>query len=182
MAAELDLSRFGGSPTQATPEQTVAEASEARLGLSRFDRQEVPVAPQIDNTFGEEFIAGLMGGTDNLQMTLYGVQAMVGREMGIESMEKFGIEGAERNLASAQRSGRQSGGFTEIDDAGGFFKWVAGASGELLPSMSTMIASGGVGGVLGKKVVEGGIRKTLGKRVARYPRRICSRLTASHAL
>lgn len=127
-------------------------------------------APQIrreNNTLGEEFVAGLGSGIDSMQGSLYGVAGLMGRELGIGWMEQAGNEGAARNFQEASERGRQSGGFTEIESAGGFFRWGAASIGEAIPSLAAAMSGGGVGAVAGKKAVELAVKKSLAKSVER---------------
>jgi hypothetical protein len=115
----------------------------------------------------DEFVAGFGGGVDSLQMSLFGVLGLAGRELGIKPLEDFGIRGAERNLKQAESSGRESGGFTDIESAGGFFKWAAATTGELLPSLALALGTGVGGGFVARKVIENQIKRTLHGRIKR---------------
>ena len=147
--------------------QIITPSSEGRAAEPR--RTDVDLrqfaSPQDGRGLANEFASGFSGGIDNLQMTLFGVAGLTGRELGIKTLEDFGIAGAERNLIEASNSGRESKGFSDIESAGGFFKWAAASLGEALPSLGLAMAGGGIGGILGKKVVELGIRKTLARQV-----------------
>ncbi len=120
-----------------------------------------------DNTLGEEFSAGLSGGVDSFQGSLFGMAGLVGRELGIDWLETAGNEGAERNFKEAENSGRQSQGFTDIDSAGGFFRWSSATLAEFLPTLGAMVVTGGIGATVAKKAVERGVRRSVARRTER---------------
>lgn len=166
----------GGQPQQQTAAPTVipAQAHEGEQvdPFARFRvREDFAVAPVSENDLGEEFHAGLLGGIDTAQGSLYGLAAMIGRETGITALETAGRDRAIKNFEDAANSGRQSGGFSDIEDAGGFFKWAAASLGEAIPSLSMAMTGGGLGGVVAKKTVENQLKKTLATRVAKQLRR-----------
>lgn len=123
---------------------------------------------EIDGrNLADEFVTGFGGGIDSLQMSLFGVVGLAGRELGIKTLEDFGVRGAERNQAEASSVPSTAPSFSQIKDAGGFFKWAARTLGEGLPSIGLAIATGGVAGAIGKKVIENQIRSILQKRIAK---------------
>ncbi|TFH46510.1 MAG: hypothetical protein E4H01_09845, partial [Lysobacterales bacterium] len=127
-------------------------------------------APNInrgENTLGEEFRAGLGSGIDSLQAGLYGTAGLMGRELGIGWMEKAGMDGAAEQFAEAADAGRQSKGFSDIESAGGFFKWAAASLGEAVPSLALAMTGSGIGARVGLKAVELGVKKSLARSVER---------------
>lgn len=117
--------------------------------------------------FADEFVSGLQSGTDQLQMSLFGVSRLVARELGIESLEDFSEEGIARNIAEAQLSATTVQGFTDIEDMDGLIRWAAGSLGNALPSLAFAVAGGGIGGVMAKQAVMSSIRKSLSDRIVR---------------
>ena len=156
-------------PANQAPERRVQPAPEQSQDIFaefRVDQR----APQIrreDNTLGEEFVAGLGSGVDSMQGSLFGVSALMGRELGINWLEDAGMKGAARNFAEAGENARQSGGFTDIESAGDFFKWTSASLGEAIPSLAAAMSGGGIGVAAGKKAVELGVKKSLARNVER---------------
>ena len=137
--------------------------------LARFRNQATagpqPNIPIEQNTLGEEFRAGLGAGIDTFQGSLFGVAALVGRELGIDWMEKAGLEGAAEQFAQAGQATSTAGGFTDIEGPGDFFRWSSNALGQAIPSLATAIAGGGIGGAVAKRSVEGGVKRALARTV-----------------
>jgi len=156
------LARFMSGPS--TPRGEVPDPQVDPMARFMSRPQEVL---QPANTLGEEFGAGLRGGIDSFQAMGYGLYGLMGRELGITALEDIGKAGAARNFDEASRSGRESQGFTDIENAGGFFKWAAASLGEAIPSLGTAMLGGGIGSIAGKKLVEMNIKKTLGGRIQR---------------
>ena len=161
--------RTGGAPAPAQPQSPSAPQAQDQDIFARFrtENTKLPVHFREDNTLGEEFVAGLGSGIDGVQGSLYGVAGLAGRELGIDWMEKAGNENAARNFEEAARNGRQSEGFTEIENAGGFFRWAAASLGEAVPSLALAMTGGGIGAAAGRKAVELGVKKSLARSVER---------------
>ena len=141
-----DLSQFvAPGPPEGTPIRSGAGAPEGATDLSQFvadapaegrPTQLAPFVPDPDGrTLADEFVSGFSGGIDSLQMSMFGVAALTGRELGIDILEDFGLRGAERNLTEASQTPTSVAGFTDIENAGDFFKWAAGALGQGIPSL-----------------------------------------------
>lgn len=153
-----------GTPSAPTP----AKANNEQIDpFAQFRVKADPALPPRENSLAQEFGAGLHEGIQGMQGTLFGVAALVGRETGIQALEDFGKAAAQENFADAAQAGRDSTGFSDIEDAGGFFKWSAGALGQAIPSLATAIAGGGIGGAAAKKTVENRIKSVLQNRVKR---------------
>ena len=169
--------RTGGSgtapaaPAPAVDARTAApSAGQSQDIFSEFRvSQDAPLIRRENNSLGEEFVAGLNSGIQGLQGSLFGVAGMFGRELGIDWMEKAGNEGAERNFAAAnpEFGGRQSSGFSDIESAGGFYRWFSATLGEAIPSLALAMTGGGIGAVAGRKAVEMGVKKSIAKSVER---------------
>ena len=133
----------------------------------RVDQGPRPDIRREDNTLGEEFRAGLGAGIDSMQGSLFGVAGLVGRELGIDWLENAGNKGAQEQFGEAAAATRQSAGFTDIDSAGGFFRWTAASLGEAIPSLATAMSGSGIGVAVGKKSIELGVKRSLAKNVER---------------
>ncbi len=157
----------GSSPS--SPPQTPSESrpSDDVFAPYRVDPGPMPDIRRVDNTLGDEFRAGLGAGIDSMQGSLYGLGGLVGRELGIEWLENAGNEGAEEQFGEAAAATRQSAGFTDIDSAGGFFRWAAASFGEAIPSLAAAGTGAGLGAVGAKKAVELGVKRSVARRVER---------------
>lgn len=165
--------RVGGAPASqeprpTNPDGTVKQQQDQDIFSEFRVDQNAPDIRREDNTLGEEFRAGLGSGIDSMQGSLYGVAGLAGRELGIKWLEDAGNQGAAENFAEAgDIGGRQSQGFTDIESAGGFFRWASASLGEAIPSLAAAMTGGGIGAVAGKKAVELGVKKSVARRVER---------------
>jgi hypothetical protein len=161
----------GQPPAPVNPDGTPRRegtVSQDLLGEFRFaNTGETPNIRREDNTLGEEFVAGLGSGIDGFQASLSGVAGLAGRELGIKWLEDAGNANAAKNFEEAARNGRQSQGFTDIESAGGFFKWTSATLGEAIPSLAFAMTGGGLGLAAGRKSVELGVKKSIAKSVER---------------
>ena len=109
------LDQYRTSPVDApdAAEAPPAAQQQPRGILEQFATKD-PNARPAPATLGQEFEAGIGTGVDQLQMSLFGVGQLVGREFGIESLEQFGTEGVERNAAEAQQYAPTVQGFTDV--------------------------------------------------------------------
>ena len=154
------------APQQAAPQEPASQEFDP---FARFRSPEVPFAniPRPENSLGEEFVKGLGQGVNSFQGSLFGVAGMLGRETGIGWMEEAGYAGAERNFAEGAAIGVESGDFTEIETAGGLFKWTAAKLGEAIPSIASAATGAGIGVAIGKKALEVGVKRSISRSVAR---------------
>ena len=174
MASNPDdiFAEFRTGPAQAEPTKAPVLAPKADpktqdiFSEFRVD-QSAPNIPREDNSLGEEFRAGLGAGIDSMQGSLYGVAGLMGRELGIDWMKEAGYKGAQEQFEEAGNATRQAQGFSEIESAGGFFRWTAASLGEAIPSLATAMTGAGVGASVGKKAVELGVKRSLANSVER---------------
>ena len=174
MAAVDPFARF--RTDAAAPETAPAPAKDASpyvnpepVKIDPFERYRIegPNIARHNNTLGEELRAGVGSGVDNLQAGMYGTAGLMGRELGIGWLEKVGMEGAAENFEQAGKNGRQAGGFTDIESAGGFFKSFSASLGEAVPSIALAWTGGGIGAKVGQKAVELGVKKSMARNVER---------------
>lgn len=144
---ETDLSQF----LQPGPE----EGRPADINSEPF------VSSKTEKTIADEFVSGVSSGTDQLQMSLFGLGRLVSRELGIDFLEDFSQRGIERNQAEAALTAPTIQGFTDVDDMSSLIRWAAGSLGNALPSLALAVGMGGVGGLIAKKAVETTLRKSL---------------------
>lgn len=156
-------------PQASTPTAPPSAGADVFAPLRIPGTDSAPIRPSVvsDNSLGEEFIAGLGQGVNSFQGSLFGVAGLLGRELGIGWLEEAGYEGAKRNFEEAGQTGRQSGGFSDIESAGGFFKWASASLGEAIPSLASMFTGAGIGVSIGKKAIENGVKRSLARRIER---------------
>ena len=105
-----------------------------------------------------EFRKGWHRGIEQSQAMLYGAAGAIGDIIGADGLRDWGIEGYTRNMEEAAQYAPAVEGFTSIRGVGDAANWIAGTTGELLPTMIGALASGGVGT---------GMAKTVGARLLR---------------
>lgn len=157
-----DLSRSEASSVSATPTfsfENIANPSFEQPG----GVQELSLI--------DEFGRGVSSGVDSLQSSLFGVAALAGRELGLESLQDFGLAGVERNQAEASEFPTSTPSLGDIESVGDFFRFAAGGLGQALPSLTTAVATGGIGGVIAKKAVERKLREVIANRALRTMKR-----------
>jgi hypothetical protein len=112
-------------------------------------------------------MTSLGSGLDNLHGSLLGTVALTGRELGIDWMNDLFTNMSEEQLRQAAASDSQRPEFTDIESAGGFFKWAAGSLGEAIPSLGFAMAGGGVGGVMARSAVTRSVKRAVARKVER---------------
>ena len=125
---------------------------------------------------GGDFSRGLSRGIDQTQALGYAGLAITGgflRTIGLDNMgsglEQFGIEGYESNMLEAAENAPSvrwkdvaGSGFT-LEGASQFMDWAQGVLGEQLPNMAMMLGSGGLGAVIGRRVLSKAALKKIAK-------------------
>lgn len=164
MADPLERFRVG------VPESAQEPVAPDADPLGRFRvADNTPAIPVAPTSLNQEFSLGMSRGGRNFNAMLGGLTALVGREAGIESLqlagENFAAEQSE--LAGSSTREGEIDRFSEVEDAGGFFKWAASAMGEAIPSLASAAGGGGLGGIAGKKLLENRLKSTLAGRVQR---------------
>lgn len=145
-----------GDPTQATVEAQLEVLATPRT----FDPNRVPRSRK--RTLGQEAGAGVRRGIDSLQAAGYGAVALAGSAIGSDTMRDWGMEGYNQQLSEAAESA-PSVDFKEMEFGENFFQWAAGAFGEALPSMGSMVLGGGIGAQAGKAFVKRQVERKLKK-------------------
>lgn len=145
----------------------VNRTQEAAVGTPQepVARQEAPLG------YGDEFVGGLARNTDQLQMSLYGLAQMMGREMGMYDLEDYGFRGINRQLEEIEATPISVEGFTDIESFEDMTRWLASGLGSAIPSMAAVMA-GGVGtgaltSAVAKKTMERRIANTIRERMMR---------------
>src|SRR5690606_20705380 len=81
--------------------------------------------------------------------------------LGSESLRNWAQAGVAQSQRDAERVAATIASFGDIDDAGDFFDWAAGAIGEQVPNLALVFGSGGVGGGVGGAVVRTALRSAI---------------------
>jgi len=100
---------------------------------------------------------GLKAGVDQTQALGYGAVSLAGSAVGADSVQQWGTEGYQRNMAEAGENAARVGRVEDIGGVGDAVDWGAYQLGNLTPTMATMFLGGGVGGLAAKKLVERGV-------------------------
>lgn len=154
--------------TQELVAEMLAEQKAKRPGRMKLGepvevaKQPEPVAQ--DNRW--EFTKGVSRGIDQTQALGYGVATLLGDAVGADSLGDWGLEGYRRNMDEAGESKARVGRIEDIDGVGDALSWGSGVLGELVPTMATMIATGGIGGAIAKQSAKKLVGDQLKKRVA----------------
>jgi len=118
-----------------------------------------------------EITKGISSGIDLTQGLGYGLAALAGDATGWDPLRKWGIEGYEENVAEAQANAPRVQRIEDIHGANDFADWAMGSIGQLAPTVASVIATGGVGGVLARQVAKKSIanylKKNVGKEVSK---------------
>jgi hypothetical protein len=164
-----DPQGVGAAPQGRAPSPGIPDLAQF---LSPPDPQGIPAdlnerpRPQ-ESTKGrfDNFVSGASSGTDQLQMSLFGVGRLIGREFDLPDLEDFSERGINRNIAEAELATPDIASYRDIDNFDDLTKWIASSLGNAVPSMSLAIGTGGVGGLIAKRAITNSIQRSLQKRM-----------------
>lgn len=114
-----------------------------------------PVGPQ---TLGQEFGRGVQSGTVQMKASLFGLADIAGSVLGSQGLRDYALAGLADAQEDAERLAPTIGQFSDIDGSGEFFTWAAGAIGQQVPVLATMIGSGGLGGAVAQASLKTALR------------------------
>jgi len=134
-------------------------------GLNVADFVNLPAPPSLDKNLFEDFGSGLAQGHEGLVAGFKGVAFLLGRELGLEGIEQFGLKGFEAAQLKGSQNQASVSSLAEIEDKGDFFQWAAQGLGQALPSLALMMTGGGIGGAVARKSIETGIKRTLAQQM-----------------
>lgn len=138
----------------------MALTEKQKQALEAYKARKSPKLGQTqESPNNSDFLAGVSSGIDQVQGTLYGVTGLIGDAVGSDSLKDFGLEGYERNVKEAQQNAPRIGRVEDIHGIGDAIDWAQGTLGQLVPSVATMIAGGGIGGAIAKKGAETAVKK-----------------------
>lgn len=123
--------------------------------------QELASQPEPEERgVGGTFTSSLARGIDQTQAGLYGGAALLAQGVGATGVRDKMLEGYQSNMDEAALNAPEVGSISNINSAGTLGTWAVEAAGELAPSIATMFATGGAGGILA------GSSKVIGEKVA----------------
>lgn len=166
----IDLAQF--STAVPATEEAIARP-EPRAGgvdLTQFAGT-APGQRSGPQTLGQEFAAGVQRGTEQTAAMFYGLADLAGSFLGSESLRNWAQEGVAQSQRDAERVAATIASFKDIDDAGDFFDWAAGAIGEQVPNLALVFGGGGVGGVVARTTLRSAIKNELRDRATQDLRR-----------
>jgi len=113
---------------------------------------------------------GFKAGIDQTQALGGGLVAAVGDAIGAEGLKQEGLDIYESNMSEAGLRSGNVAGFTDIEGIEDTLDWASYTLGNLVPSVATVVGTGGIGGAVakigGKKLVNNLVEKELGKGVS----------------
>lgn len=124
-----------------------------------------PVEPPAENESGD-FVKGIKRGIDQTQALGYGLTSAVAsglKTIGIDPGQGFrdlALKGYRDNMDEAKENAPRIEKVEDIEGVGDFVDWAQGTLGELIPTIGTMLAGGGFGGLIGKAVAKKFITET----------------------
>lgn len=169
MGSIIDQFRSIPEPIALT-EDTVSESAPrgyySQTSLIDEFRNETPRdLPDLPSNNMQNFLRGAVVGTDNLQKTVWGAANLAAMSLGMEGAADYTMQQVLANEAEMQRLPLNTKAWEDIESADDFFTWMSGAVGQAIPSLGLSFASGGVGGILGRKALEHKVRDAIVDRV-----------------
>ena len=146
---------------KAKRDKMISAFKERRASLGQIDTPE----PEVEAN--DDFSRGISRGIDQTQALGYGSLSLIGDAIGAESLQKWGLEGYERNMQEADKNKARVGRIEDIEGLGDAIDWGQGILGELVPTIGAMALGGGVGGAIAKKAAQRGIAKAMTKEMAK---------------
>ena len=125
------------------------------------------LAPPVPKDEPNEFVQGLKSGFQKNQALLYNVPAIaagLGKKLvpdseTLSAIEKWGQEGAARNMAEAAPYAAKVGRVEDIRSVGDFGKWAAHGLGEFTTDIGFSLLGGGIGGAGAKMALGQGVKQ-----------------------
>ena len=116
---------------------------------------------------------GISAGIDQTQALGYGLVAAAGdlaNRAGVgggERLTELGVEGYQRNMVEAMESEGDVSRFTDIESVGDAASWAAFELGRAIPTLATVIGTGGVAGAAGQVAARKAAKAVLAKQIER---------------
>ncbi|MDX8383784.1 MAG: hypothetical protein R8M45_06870, partial [Ghiorsea sp.] len=143
----------------------LAEVARQFSSYSGFEMSQTdnPVMQEDTGDQGSQVVAGLNTAIDTTQATGYGLAAMAGDMIDSDGLRQWGMDGYKRNMEESKHNGLRVSDYEDVHNAGDAVDYVAGGIGQVLPSVATMLATGGVGGLIAKYGAKKSIQKLADK-------------------
>lgn len=110
-----------------------------------------------------DFVRGVKQSWQELQGTAAGAVGLAGAGLGIDRMKDWGLETAEEKFAKSAAMGKPSDSLEGIEGIGDAVDWTQRGLGYVGGQALPALLSGGIGTIVGKKLVEKGIQELLKK-------------------
>lgn len=150
-------------PTETASEPEVDEAAFWSQLSEQYNLE--PVGSAIPRTLSQEASVGFERGKDQTQGLLYGFTGLLGQALGLESIEKYGIENYMRKMEeAAQNQATIQDPTEEIEGLGDILTYATGVLSEQIPQLLISVGGGGIGGLVGKTVAKRIITNEIAKR------------------
>ena len=101
-----------------------------------------------------EFSKGFGAGVDQTQALAGGLYAWAGSVVNSDEMVRDGMDFYQRQMAEAAQYAPDTAMVDALDSTDDFWNFVTYTAGNVLPSLITMVGTGGVGGLVGKKLIK----------------------------
>ena len=108
-----------------------------------------------------DFSRGLSAGVDSLQGLAYGAVGLAGDAIGSDTIRDFGVDGYRRNMDAVALRARETDAYEGINSFGDAVDFGQYYAAYAIPNLATTIASGGIGGLVGKQLVKKGVQSKL---------------------
>lgn len=118
--------------------------------------------PKPEGTDGD-FVRGVKQSWQELQGTAAGAVGLAGAGLGIDRMKDWGLDVAQEKFAKSAAMGRPYDSLENIEGVGDAVDWTQRGLGYVGAQAIPAILSGGIGSVVGKKLVQKGIEELLKK-------------------
>ena len=106
-----------------------------------------------------EFRKGIESGIDQVQALGGGFLALAGSAVGNDDLFFSGLDYYNEQMAEAAESQADVGRIEDIEGFDDFLSYVSYTAGNAIPSLATIVAGGGIGGVAAKAAVKKGIQE-----------------------
>jgi hypothetical protein len=115
----------------------------------------------------KEFGKGTAAGVDQLQALGGGLTAMAGDVIGSDKLWDWGLEVYDRNLQEAEQNKARVGSYKDVGGVGEAIDYAAHGVGTLVPMIVPSLLTGGVGGILARRIATRGVSSFMERQVAR---------------
>jgi len=109
---------------------------------------------------------GFKAGIDQAQAIGGGLLAAIGDAAGMDGLKQWGVDAYSENMQEASQYAGNVEGFTDIEGTEDALDWAGYTLGNLVPSMATALAGGGISGIVGKQVAKKAATDLMAKELA----------------